>query len=427
MKPKKLSLLAAIVININIIIGAGVFLNIKPLAKLAGPLSPLGYALGALILAPFVFTLAKLATAHPVAGGLYVYSKTHIGRFAGFLSGWLYFVGKTVSAAFLAFAFTGFFQSNISWLHPYPTLLLTTIVIFSLTLLHILGTSIGGKIQYIFLFIKLIPLLFVFIFAFTIFQPSHFYVIVNSPIMQTIKPLISIIPLVLYSLMGFEITCSIAHLIERPERNIFWAITGSFVIVATLYFLFQGALFGALGSKLLGSGQPLTLLANKFFAQYPFVGKSVTALVFTSVIAGSFGILTSNCWNLHTLATQNFFPGTATLTQLSNTNVPWVSLLLESTLACVIIGISKNLVALQSMSVFGVIASFLLSSIAAFIAAQKKVLSIPRFIPLLAIAGCTYTLFLCFQNMQKTGVSLPYLFVLIAGIVLAKKAFLSKN
>jgi len=412
---KKISLTTAILINMTIIISAGVFLNVKPLIRIAGPLSPLSYAFSALILLPFVYTLGKLAQAHPVAGGLYVYSKTHINRFAGFLSGWSYFIGKTVSAAFLAHAFTSFFQQNIECLRHIPNTLLTSIVIFSLAFLNMTGVSIGGKIQYFFIGAKAIPIFFTIIFGLTLLQPGSLFNGTHSLLVLT-----STIPVAIYAMMGFEITCAIGHMIEKPQKNILRAIIGSFLIVTTLFILFQGILFGALRGAIFNHGQPLALLADKLFAHHPIVGNVMVSLVFASVISGAFGILTSNCWNLHTLAHNNHLPGKKLLTQISAAHVPWVSLLVQCALACVMLTISKNQIALQSMSVFGVVAAFLFSSLAAFLASKHKVeIKIPRIIPGLALCSCAYILFLCFSKMQTAGVSFSYLFVLLSGILFA--------
>lgn len=409
---KHISLLAAILININIIIGAGVFLNVKPLIKIAGPLCFLSYLLGAAILLPFVYSLAKLAAANPASGGLYIYGKKYLNPFLGFLSGWVYFVGKTVSAAFLAYAFTSFFQHQFIFLQSRSPLFLTSIVIFSLILLNIAGAHIGGPIQYIFFSIKIIPILFALIFGLTILQPTYFY----GP--KVFSHLISTIPIALYPLMGFEVTCSIGHMIKNPKKNIFWAITGSFMFTTIIYILFQGVLFGALGAGALGYEEPLMILGNKLFV-YPIIGQFIIALVFTSVISGSFGILTSNCWNLHALAKDNHLPGKKWLTKVSKQHVPWVSLLFQGAIACILLIMSQNQIALQSMSVFGAVFSFLLSALAAYKARNK--IKIAQWVPMLAISSCSYILFLCFQKMIFAGVSIPYIVLLLAGVLVSLK------
>ena len=290
---RKISLCSAILININIIVGAGIFLNIAPLTKSVGVFSFASYLLGALILAPFVYTLAQLAQANPVPGGLYVYSKKHLSPFFGFISGWCYFIGKTVSAAFLAYAFTAFMQTKFLFLQNFSTVPLACITIFSLILLNICGAHIGGKIQYAFIFVKMIPFLFVFLLGAGKISTGSFP-------LPSFAALLKTVPIALYPLMGFEVTCAIGHLIKNPHKNIFRAIIWSFLIVVGIYALFQFLIVAVMGGMVFSKNFPLTTFVA-ITMKNEFVGRLLTSLVFTSVIAGSFGILSSNCWNLYAI------------------------------------------------------------------------------------------------------------------------------
>ncbi len=198
---KKIGLLFAILINVNIIIGAGVFLNIKPLSFISGSVSSLVYILSGLILFPLVFSLAKLGQLYPTSGGLYVYSKNHLGKFFGFISGWSYFVGKTVSAAFLVYAFSNFFHQRLYFLRSVPIIFICSIVILFIAIINIIGAQVGGKIQFFFIFTKLVPIFFVIFFGITIITPGNYY--------SLHKPMVSLfgaIPIAIYALLGFEIT-----------------------------------------------------------------------------------------------------------------------------------------------------------------------------------------------------------------------------
>jgi amino acid transporter len=207
-------------------------------------------------------------------------------------------------------------------------------------------------------------------------------------------------------------------MIKKPNKNIFFAIFGSFLFVTVIYILFQAILFGVLGQEIFSAGEPLTLLANKIFYN-PLVGQLITTCVFTSVIAGSFGMLTSNCWNLHTLAKEKHLPAEKFLSKLSKKDVPWASLLFEGAIACLLLVISKNQIALQSMSVFGVVFSFVLTAIAAYRATKQKQLAIKPIIPILSIASCFYILTLCFGKIVHAGISIPYIALLASGIAVS--------
>lgn len=404
--PRKISLLSAILININILISAGIFLNARPLTDIAGPFGFWGYPLSALILLPFVITLARLAQKHPKAGGLYVYSKEYLGRFAGFVSSWSYFVGKTTSAAFLAFAYAQFLHTYLSVLHNISPFTIALGLIFLFIGLNIVGVHIGGRVQYLFVAIKATPIVFVVTTALL-----KWSAVVS--VTQPFEPLavFSTIPIAVYALIGFEATTAISHLIKDREKNVSRAIIFSFLIVAVIATLFQFVLYRSVGHILTQSSESVLLFAQRFFAQSRVLALLMNGFVFTAAFIGSFVILTSNCWNLHTLAADGQLPGKKFLTQLNAHHVPWVALIAEGVLACLMLLISNNQIALQSMSVFAVILSFVLSSVAAIYAFKDRILAV------FAFFSCSYVLILCVQKIIVSGVSFSFLAVLLGGIV----------
>src|ERR1700733_2439106 len=164
----------SILICINTMIAAGLFINPGPLTNIAGPLGFMGYLISAVLLFPLLLCIAELARLHPVSGGLYAFGKAHINPWAGFLSGWGYFIGKTTSAAVLMHKFIQFFQANIPALSIIPTLMLDYMVIFLLVILNIFGMRVGGRAQYIFTALKGFPILFAFGAGFVFFDTQLF-------------------------------------------------------------------------------------------------------------------------------------------------------------------------------------------------------------------------------------------------------------
>src|SRR5271169_2910080 len=96
-KEHMLSLPTAILININIMLGVGIFINTAELAKRAGALGCLSYALVGILLLPLIICVAELVKLHP-SGGFYIFARREINPFFGFLSAWIYFTGKLASA-----------------------------------------------------------------------------------------------------------------------------------------------------------------------------------------------------------------------------------------------------------------------------------------------------------------------------------------
>ncbi len=98
MPSNKLSLRSAIFINLNIILGTGIFINSVKLADHLGPWGALSYATVGIVLLPLILAMAHLVKIHK--GGLLFYDyAAGIHPFAGFMSQWCYFVGKLAACA----------------------------------------------------------------------------------------------------------------------------------------------------------------------------------------------------------------------------------------------------------------------------------------------------------------------------------------
>ena len=224
----------------------------------------------------------------------------------------------------------------------------------TLITIHILGARIGGGIQILFSFLKIVPLLAGIALSVAGFTPAHFYYAAADAIgsFQTI-------PLALFASFGFEIICSIGHLVQEPERYLKPIIITTFFVVMSCNILFQLVLYGALGAELAHSAAPLLLLASHQTGAAFYFLTLCNSFVFTAIIGSCFSVFTSNVWNLHALSAHGHFPGQRYLTALTTTQVPWVSLIVQGLLACLFLWLTVAQVSLQNMAVFGqIIAHF---------------------------------------------------------------------
>lgn len=413
-KPQ-IKLTAAILICMNTVIGAGLFINPKQLALLAGPLGFVGYILGALCLLPLVLCIAELARLHPVTGGLYIYSKEYLSPGIGFLSGWSYFLSKTTSSALLTHISVDFFRTRIEALQNINPLLLDFAGLFFIIGLFLLGMKLGGRIQYLFIVLKTLPLIITFLVGFFVFDGTFYH---NFALASS-SNIALMIPIAIFAMTGFEIICAIGGLIINPRVNIGRAIFTAFSIVVVVALFFQIFMYGILGPNLAQIKEPILALGYALFPGYPIMGKLLNGIVFSSITGGVASNLASNCWNLYTLAQNNHVPFKKVLTKLSVHNVPWVSLISQGVIGCFILSISRTQVPLQNMSVFAGFLTFMLSALALLRASYTGATQISKWIPISAIGLCLYVLGLSFQNMISFGISFSFLLVFSGGCLLA--------
>ncbi|MBD3231627.1 amino acid permease [Candidatus Dependentiae bacterium] len=404
---KKISLPMAVLININIILGAGIFINPRPLTKFLGVWGFCSYILASLIVFPIVYSISNLASVWPTAGGMYIYPKKYLNSFLGFVSGWGYFLGKTASPALLIHTFVTFFYNQIYFFKIAPILFWDSLFIFFLISLNIFGVYIGGKIQYFFIILKAIPILVVII-LYLFFFNTNFFSNFNS---INIQNLFHCLPSAIFVLLSFEMICSIGHMIENPNKNLHATIFLSFFSVATIATLFQFLIFGLVGTNLSNLSDPIDWTAK--IIHNPILNIILNFLIFGSIIAGAFGSLTTNCWNLYKLAQDKHFPLSKYLTIKNKYNVPWTSLIIEGILACLLLAISIDLIPLQNMTVLGIGFAYLLNAFSA-IKIEKKNYKIFSYI---AIVSSLYIILLCFNNLMIYGISIAFSTIFIFGII----------
>lgn len=426
MSQNKISPVIAVLICINTMIGAGLFINPPVLTQFVGPFGFIGYMVAGLLMFPVILSIGTLAKLHPVSGGLYVYSKSYIGRWAGFLSGWGYFVGKTVSAALLMHKFNIFFQAQFSFLNQFSTLMLDYVFLAVLIIFNICGASVGGRVQYIFTTLKAVPILFVFVMGFISFDTSLWHVGQDC----SISNFFLIIPLCVFAMTGFEVICAVGHLIENAKKNIKNVILTAFLIVVAVDALFQFLIYGALGNALVGSGTlPILALAQKAIPSIEILGRIFNGSVYAAILGACFSILTTNCWNLYTLASNDHIPFKSFFMRQSSKQIPWIALIFEGGLGCLVLSICNEQVALINLSIFAQLVAIFLS----MISANRAVCAVGdadlnRFVPMIGICTSFYILSVAMINIIKSGVSIPFLAIFLFGVVLALgKSFIAKQ
>jgi amino acid transporter len=417
---RTIGLFSAILININVIVGSGIFINLHPFIRMGGTGSFLAYIVAAACLLPVVVVLAYLARAHPESGGLYVYTKTYLHPFVGFLCGWGYFVGKSVSVGMMAHILVTLCEQLFPLVSVVPHLMLVAGLLLFLAGAHVIGASLQGPVQGILIAAKVVPVICMIGFLLW-----HGVQVPISCAEITGSSLSGMVPIALYAMIGFEVTCTIAHLFVRPEYTIVRAFIYGFLSVAALLATFQFSVSALLPAHMLGvvSANPsaqLVSIAGMYAPDVSLIALVLSVCVYCSVLGGMFSILTSNCWNVYRLAVHGHMPGAHLLTRLTRSNIPWVSLLIEVCIAVVAVGITSQLVPLQKMCILCVVFAFFCAMLAALRA--RKIdgswLIHPCIVgaAVLSTAGLfSLTLYQIFLH----GVSVPYVLLCGSGVLSA--------
>lgn len=429
----KLSLTAAMLICMNVMFGTGVFINTVKLSQEAGTLGFISYCLIALLALPLMLSMAAILSYYP-AGGFYVYGAERISPLAGFVSAWAYFVGKLASAALLA----GVFTSLIKNIFPIITInaLPINIGIFALfTWLNLQGARTGTKIMYLFMVLKLMPILFAILSC--IYLVNYWSMPPETMLWEGIP---STLPLVLYAFIGFEVATSISRNIENAKVNAPKVILYSFFTVISITIMYQLFFSLALGTELMAQSSYLgafPALLAKLIPGHPLLAlhaKNIIHLMAaTSALGGAYGILFSNHWNLYELAQRNHTILPKTLMQLNRYDVPFWGILIEAAICISYLALSDGKTAvLQQISVFGCLISYAFTVIALLNLYRDEQRTQPKtahstLLPWLAILSCVGLSTMCVRNLIIHGPVALYAFCTLIAVGIAMFFYTKKE
>lgn len=156
----------------GLVIGGGVFFKISSVTTATGSssLTILVWLLAGFITINAGLTVAELASALPVAGGIYKYIEYIYGKVPAFLLAWaqsVIYYPAGISALSIIFATQVMNLLNLpsSWQIP-----IAIILAIFLYLVNLLGAKVGGSIQSIALIAKLVPIALIIIVG--LFTPS---------------------------------------------------------------------------------------------------------------------------------------------------------------------------------------------------------------------------------------------------------------
>ena len=413
MQSTKISFWGAVVINLNIVIGASFFLNAQNIQLKSGFMAPISWLVCGCLFAPLVVVLAKLAALYPADGGIYVYSEKILGRFWGFMSSWGYFIGATAGNAVVVRAFSHYLQ-QLSFMQPLlqatglKEMTVDLLVVFIFALLNFMNIQFLEHIEVMFTLLKVIPLLLLTGGLFFLFDASN----LSAPATVHMKDLLDVFPMVLFAYIGIEACCTVMTKIDDTKHRPSRVLGVSFLLIVLVYFLLQTSIFLIYGQQ--NVNPFLTILPqlthNTFIIEWG--NKLIYLAILSSFLGGFYGMYYYNNWNLYVLARDKILKGGSYLTKLNKNQVPWVCVFVQTFFLLVFLITCSDLY-LMMISGFGVVLAYLLSALA-FLVLKRSLLGF------LALASCSLLLFLTTLDLFQAGfyTLMPFLIIMIMGIFL---------
>ncbi|MEH2921670.1 amino acid permease [Samsonia erythrinae] len=143
-------------------VGTGLFLGIAQTIKMAGPSVLLGYAIGGLIAFLIMRQLGEMVVEEPVAGSFSHFAYKYWGEFAGFASGWNYWV-LYVLVAMAELSAVGIYVQY--WWPDIPTWVSAAAFFLLINAINLANVKIYGEMEFWFAIIKVAAIIGMIVFG----------------------------------------------------------------------------------------------------------------------------------------------------------------------------------------------------------------------------------------------------------------------
>ncbi|MBS4168358.1 APC family permease [Parachlamydia sp. AcF125] len=264
---KKLGLLSIILLGINSMVGASIFILPGKAMALVNTWSPFLYLLATLFIILIALCFAKCASLFNKNGAAYLYAREAFGDFVGFEVGMMKWAISIIAWATLAVGFTTALSSLVPALagEPFRSLLIMAQILF-FTVLNLRGIHSFKFLNDVMTITKLIPLLAVVAIGLFFLKSEHFVLLPFREIEPTHFK--EAFLMVFYAFTGFEGLAVAAQEMKNPQKNIPIALIIVISFCSLLYFIIQIVAIGVLGSQLAESVFPISDLAYALGGQW---------------------------------------------------------------------------------------------------------------------------------------------------------------
>lgn len=365
----KISFSAAVLMGLNIMIGAGIFIGPKFMAEYAGAWGFLGWPLVAVLLFPVMWNVAQAALIFPGEGGFFTYCSQGINETAGFLAIWGFFLGYlgAISVQAMVIRDALIKQFGIAFVQQNPIIFYIGFFLL-LALLNLISIEVISRIQSWATILKITPLFFGIALIFFYWNPN-----ISFPIADLMR-VGATIPFAIFAYNGWECCTSIGHLIEGGTRAVPRVMMTAFFVTAALYTLFHLSMTYVMGTE------NLIAFGAIDFPRFLGLNPTLTFIIQTAIayaivliyLNASYGSCVANISSFESLARRGLVFGSQWLTTTNKNGRPIFVVFLHSLLAfCLVmfIGLEAPLVAFTCL---GISMAFFFTLIAVWLHHWKK-------------------------------------------------------
>lgn len=340
-------------------IGAGLFLGSADAIKLAGPSVLFAYLIGGVMIFIIMRALGEMTVHDPVAGSFSVYAQRYLGPFAGYVTGWNYWllmVGVGMAEATAVGAYMH------AWFPDWPRWIWVLGSVLTIGGLNLLTVKVYGEMEFWFTLVKVVTVLAMIAGGLSIIffglgnggHPTGFSNLWSNGgwFPYGLTGMVMALPVVVFSFGGVETVGIAAGEAAQPERTIPRAVNS---VLWRILIFYVGALLVIMSiypwTGLGTQGSPFVTTFAKL--GIPQAAGLINFVVITAALSGFNATTFSGSRMLYSLASKGQAP--AVLNKVNSHGVPMRAIL--ATLAVLLFAVLLNY--LLPAKVFGMMMSIL--------------------------------------------------------------------
>ncbi|RQW61365.1 amino acid permease [Vibrio viridaestus] len=322
-------------------IGTGLFLGIAQTIKTAGPSVLLGYALAGMIAFFIMRQLGEMVVEEPVAGTFSHFAKEYWGDFAGFMSGWNYWV-LYILVGMAELTAIGIYVQY--WWPDMPTWVSALIFFLLINAINLTNVKMFGELEFWFSIIKVVAIICMIAFGIYLLTSDHGNpesTITNLWAQGGFMPngfsgLAMAMAAIMFSFGGLELIGITAAEAEHPEKSIPKATNQ---VIYRILIFYIGSLVVLLSlypwQKVAEGGSPFVMIFHALDSNW--VANVLNVIILTAALSVYNSCVYSNSRMLFGLAKQKNAP--KALLNVNKRGVPMTALAVSaiSTGLCVVI------------------------------------------------------------------------------------------
>lgn len=398
---KEIGMKEALTIVVGVVIGSGIFFKATPVMDSAGSAiaAVLAWLLGGLLTMAAALTLAEIGSAIPHTGGVFAYLKELYGEKIAFLFGWvqaLIYGPAIVAALCIVFATQATYFIPMS--SGQQKALAIGILLF-VTVLNVISTKLGSRIQFIATIAKMIPIAFIIIFGIIHGVNEATPVFSGEPVHGFSFATFGVAMLgTLFAYEGWISVGNMAGEMKNPKRDLPRSIFLGMMIIIAAYVLINVAFLSVLTpAQIVGAENVASDAAQILF------GSAGSILISIGILISIFGTLNGYLMTTvrvpFAMAENKIFPFHHVISRVEKrTSTPINVYIFQVAIAIVYI-FSGSFNTLSTLALFAVWIFFVLAIYGVFVMRRKRPDLVPTYrvplypiVPLIGIIGGVYIL-----------------------------------